>query len=327
MWSNFPYCSSGTFSLEGQYLNESSPRRVTDTFGERMIQNHSFDIQIFYRKFIKLFCELMGGLKAEISALSRNLLVLFCEKLNSFLAISALLFLSGDGALCRLKSLLGYSQVLRIFNYFTRRECRKVFNTKIDSDIVAGSRNERTFVLFNRKNHVPSVGFPLDRTGFDFPFDRTGKKQSAGPNLRQVKTAAVQFVSFLRIGERIITILSLESRIPRCFALKASLEKSIEGARHAAQNILKDLCISSTNVGAYYANFRQLPALSVIIYRPVACFVGLIAFFNGCIVKLAASIERVLELVCQSLRRAQFIFVGFHVSPFYTNSLQDARED
>jgi hypothetical protein len=170
-----------------------------------MILHHPFNIQIFDGDRVKLSHDIERSLVVKVRALASYLLMLLPKQINRFHAPPRPLPAPGDFALSSLQLRLGLAQKFRILNRLARRERGEILDPDINPDRLAGLRKESALVLFNRKDHIPTVRIALDHAGLDRPFNRTGKTDATRTDFRQVKLVAFKPESALRIGEGIVS--------------------------------------------------------------------------------------------------------------------------
>jgi putative transposase len=286
------YLSAGAFSLARKDQDELAPSRVTDALGEMMIPDHPSHVQIFDGNRVKLSHDIERSLVVKVRALASYLLVLLRQQIGCFSSSLRSLLTSGDFALSSLQLRFGLTQKFRVLNHLARRESGEILNPDIYANRVARLRKESALVLFNCKDHIPTIHIALDHAGLDYPLDRTGEADATRTNFRQVKLVAFETKAALRIGEGIVPRSGLESRIPRRFAILHAAKEGVEGLIHAAQGVLKNLAMNPAHVLTDLFDLRKLDGLGVIIDRNAVDPVGVTTFLQGGVVQLAAKVER-----------------------------------
>jgi hypothetical protein len=289
---HFDYLATGAFSLVRQDRSELTPSGVTNALGEMMIFHHPFNIQIFDGDRVKLAHDIERRLVLEIRALAPNLLMFLLKQIDRFSPSLRSLQVARDFALSSLQLRFGLAQKFRVLNYLARREGGEILNPDIYANRVASLRKESALVLFNCKDHIPTIHIALDRAGLDYPLNWTGETDATRTNFRQVKLVAFETKAALWIGEGIVPRSGLESRTPRRFAILHAAKECVEGLIHAAQGILKNLAMNPAHVLTDLFDLRKLDGLSVIIDRNAVDPVGVTTFLQGGVVQLAANVER-----------------------------------
>ena len=265
---NFLYFSPGTFSLEGKYVNERSPRSITDALREMAILNHPFDIQIFNRDLIEFANNSQRGLMVKVSTLPLNLLILARKKINSFSATAAFHILSSrDLALSRFQFSLRLAQEFGILNHFARGEGSKIFNANVNADRITGLGNEAGLILFYREDYVPPIRFALNSASLDRSFYLTRKANSARSNFSKIKPLPPDLKTLLWVCERVILANAFKSWVSWFFSCLASAEECGKCYIYAPQYILKRLGIHTSYFGPIFFYIRKLSCLGMITNR------------------------------------------------------------
>lgn len=316
------YSTTSFLRFVFEYACKGSPARITDAFRKLMVLHHPLDVQILNRNVVKLPDDIQSGLVVKVRALALNLLMFPGKKFDGFSPpVTPLIGSAGDPALSRLQLPLGGSVVFRVLDYFARRERGEVLNANVNPDAIAGLRNISALVLFDNKDHVPAVGFALDRAGLDDSLDRTRETDTNGADLAQVELVSCEPETALRVGERVVSRRRLESRRARFFPLRHSAKERIKGLADASKHVLRHLRVNGVKVFANGLDLRQLNGLRVIVDRnPVHC-PGVTAFLKSSVIKLAASLQRRFALAYKCFISLQLELVCLH-KPYFTQTVR-----
>ena len=282
-----------------------------------MIPDHPSHVQIFDGNRVKASHDIERSLVVKVRALARDLLMLLRQQIGCFSSSLRSLLAPGDFALSGLQLPFGLTQEFRILNYFARRERGEVLNSDINPNSVAGFWKESALVLFNCKDHIPTIHIALDRAGLDRPFNRTRQADATRTNFRQVKLVAFKSEPALRIGEGIVSRGGLESRIARRFSVPATPEERVKGLIHSAQRVLKNLAVNLAYVFTDLFDLRKLDGLRVIVDRKAVDLIGVAPFLQRRVVELAANIQCGRATGHELDVGLELVFVGLH-SPHYT---------
>ena len=292
---------------------ELVPARVTDTFGEMMVFDHPAHVQIFDGDVIVRANHIKRRLVVKVCTLSFDVQMLPRQNIDGLPASVAALVLSArNGALCRLQFTFGGGVVFRVFNSMAVGQRGKALYAQINPCRLPGFRDEAGLIGFNSKNHVPAIGFSLDRAGFDFAFNWTGKTDAARADFAQMQLVACETETALRVDERIKERLAFESWIAGFFACLDAAKEIVERLIAAAQNVLKHLAVDGGNVRADGFDVGKLRSLIVVVDRDMADCVGVTPFLKAGIVQLTAKIESLFAVGFKCVVHFEFVLVRLH---------------
>jgi REP-associated tyrosine transposase len=315
---HFDHPSTSFFRFVRQDHNELTPPRVTDALRQMRILDHPFDVQIFDRDRVELSHDFERRLVMKIRPLPTKFLMLPRQQSNRLPPpVASLVHSARDSALRCLQFSFGLSQEFGILGHLAGRERGEMLDPDIDPNRSAGFGEVPGLILLDRKDHIPTIRFTLDRAGLDLAFDRTGETNPARADFRQVNFVALQSEPALRIGEGIVARGRFESRIARRFSAPATPEKGIKGLVHSAKGVLKHLAINLADIFPNLFDLRKLEGLSVIVNRQSVDLISVSPFFQRGIVKLATNVEGRAAGGFEFGIDLQLIFVGFHC-PHYT---------
>lgn len=309
---NFPYPTASAFSLARKDRKERVPSSITDRFCEAVVFQKSRNVQIFNCDLIVLGNQPITQLVEEITSLIGNELMLSREDANSFLSVSASTLLFTHLPLGDFEYPLRLAEVLRIVDVGALRSCSETFYPEIDSDCVTRARNEPRLIFVNNEDDEPTIRLALDRAIADLAVDWTTEADSNRAQLRKYELIAVEFESVTPITKGIETFPALKPREAAFLALQASLKEGVVGLCRSAQGLIKNICIYRSGIWPHLADFFYFRRLMEVVYRFPSQFVRIPAFLNGCVVKLAANLKRLLKLCGGALIRFELEFVGFH---------------
>lgn len=318
----FPYPSASTFSLALEYLKKSIPCRITDGFGKVMVLHHALNVQIFNANIVKLSNDLISKFVKEIPALIGYSLMFASKYTSGFVTIRAAQFLLAYLALRYLQLPFRPAQIFRIFYYLASRERSEVFNANIYAYTLAGSRDIRRVVFFNRKDTKPAIHLPLDCHSLDFTFNLTRQPQPDRTNFTEIEFVAFKFPAALWKGETVITRRGFEARQSHFIrALFDSPKEILKSSFEPLQHILQYLRMYLSNVGTDGFDGGQFKALGCKAQRTTRNAVGITTFLKRGIVQLSAHIKGSLKLALNSPGGLQFKLVRFQRGDYITKSV------
>src|SRR5262249_3006779 len=262
---------------------------------------------------VELSDDLERRLVMEIRASALNLLMILLKQFDRFTSPLRSLLTSRDFALSGLQFPFGFAQEFRVLDHLACRERGEVLDPDINPNRTGGLRKESGLVLFNRKDHIPTIRLSLNHAILDRPFNWRGKTNAARADLRQMQLVAFQPESALRVGEGIVLRLRLEPRIPAAVSIPTAPEEGAEGLIDPAQGVLKNLTMNLSHVFTNLLDLRKLDGLGVIVDRKAVDSIGVAPFLERRIVKLASNLQGGRASGHKLGIGLQFVFVRLHL--------------
>jgi len=145
------------------------------------------------------------------------------------------------------------------------RERGEAFNPDINSPALFRRGRDFLLRLFNREDHIPAIGFTLDRAGLDLPLDRAREMDFDFADLRQTQFPALERKTALWICEGIISGAGTKPGKPSPSALSDSSKEAVEGRLDALQGVLNDLGMNPGKFRAILFDLGQLIRLSRVV--------------------------------------------------------------
>src|SRR5215469_14770185 len=143
-----------------------------------MILDHSLDLQILYRYFIKPFDYLVCRFMKEIPPLVGYLLMPSRKYTHCLLSVRATALFLVHLTLSYLKIALCLAKVAWVLYCFTSRESGEILDANIDANALPSLWDEQRLIFLNCENHEPTVNLFLDRDGFNFALYLTREPDS-----------------------------------------------------------------------------------------------------------------------------------------------------
>ena len=313
---NFHKLTPGACCLGFSYQFEGIPSRISYTFSQMMIFQQSGYIQIFKGNSVVSFHQLERFFMMEISALTRNFLMLLCDKAFSFLSIFAFQLLASKIALGFLQLALCFAEQFRVINHLAIGERGKVFDANINSGSLACLGIVWRTVFINSEDHKPAISLTLDRAGFDRSFNWAREKDFDFTYFGQMKLIAgkiiTAFAARLRIGKAVVSIFAFEAREAGFFrAFLNTAKEIIHRSIESLQNVLNNLGIYFLQISACLFNLRQLLGLILVGNRDLGMAVSVASFLQARIIKLATNIQSIVKLLLDIFTWLEFKFVSF----------------
>lgn len=306
---NFPDLPPSTFSLDGQYRNEGSPRSISNRLRKMMVLDQSLNVQILNGDLIEFSDNLQTQFVKEITALVGNSQMFSRKNLSSFSPIRAAAFLFTHFALGDFQRPLSASQVVPTFYHLARRKRSEILDTNIKPNAIACLGNPRRLVFYNGKDSKPSVRLPLDGAGLRLALNLTRETQANMAYSRQPQPIAREIETVPSKGKAIVATCAPEPG-EALFPAKERLVCAVNPTQH----LLAYVRINRPDIWALRPNALQLQVLIKPRDRFLASLVGIPALLQRGVVKLTAHAKGLLKLLDHCLGRSpDFEFICLQV--------------
>jgi len=144
-------------------------------------------------------------------------------------------------------------------------------------------------LILGNENSIPLVSLSFDGTGFDGTFHFTVKLDFDVSYFAEMESLIDDLITSLGVGERIVAVSTLETRIARCFIIPHPSEEGLHSLLQTLQNILLNLAVNILIFFSHLFDGRKLIGLHIVGNRLAVHPIGFTPFFKSGIVKFLAS--------------------------------------
>jgi len=284
--------STSVFSFIVRELYKLIPRCVLNTFSQRMITNHAFDIQILKGDNSKHGNESRAKLMSKVAATISDA---FVDAPCRFTLLASLRFS---------QRLFIRAKESWISNLLAIRECTERSKTNINAyrSIV---RRKWLRLCLNREARIPFTSCRAsDGESFNLAFNRAVHSDSHVPNLGQSQLTVCKSKAGLSVGEGIVSLARAETgKACFLFSLFNSAKEVLKSLIESAENILQDLAVNLVKFWTGFFDFRQLILLVNITNSLALALVRISSLLQACIVEFAQQSKRSIHARYLCVRR------------------------
>src|SRR5262249_21509784 len=198
--------------------DELRPSGVRNALCKMVVSHQVFDLQVFEFDETEAIDQFFRFLEMMISSLPGNGLMFLRQQANRLLSPPAALVTTRNPSLCLLQRRFRFSIVLGTLDQFVIGQMCERLDADINPDrYIWREDHGLVFDFFDREDHIPAIGFALDRTGLDRSFDRTRQKHRDLADLRQMQPVCllIQLEAALLISERVVSRTRAKARKTR----------------------------------------------------------------------------------------------------------------
>jgi len=279
-WVHGDYLDTGTFSLVLKHLPEQTKPCIVRRLGKMPISVHESGREVFNRYQVVHGNEPITDLVHIVCPLIGNMLMQASNLVIGFSLVVAPFDLSRCMTLQPPQFHETLSQPMRVFNQLASRESGKIFQTNVNTDLLACL--SLTYARFRQLQHqanIPPHTNPLEDNVFDLGIGRNGSV-IAHPhfaNVLNVKRLASllamsQFATIVVcIFQAFKATVSFKSRIPWFFTCFQAAKESCERFVQAAKQVLKARSVQLSKyarvIVAYISKMRPLCSVAYALAR------------------------------------------------------------
>src|SRR5437016_1037916 len=147
----------------------------------------------------------------------------------------------------------------------------------------------RVKLILGSENSIPLISLSFDGTGFDGAFHFTVKLDLDMTYFAEMESLLDDLIATLGVGERIVAVSTLETRIARRFPIPHPSEEGLHSLLQTLQNVLLDLAMNILIFFSQLFDGRKLIGLHLVGNRHTVHAIGFTPFFKSGIVKFLAS--------------------------------------
>ena len=238
--------STGAFSLVREKDEELRPRHIADASVEASVGVHFVDRDVFHEDPSVLVHDLSGFLVGKVRSLERHTFMNVRHDLFGFFSFGRSVLLKRKFPLCLGDAFGTFFQKCRVLDFRPVGKSRKRFDPDIDSDRERIGRKTLFRDVLAGKSDPPFPSRrPENRAGLDLAGDLPMEHNRNDSDLGQAEAVARQVAAAgpLRIRDRGILALPLETRIARILSGFHSPEKGLKRQIDADRHVLERLGI------------------------------------------------------------------------------------
>src|SRR6266699_1911549 len=301
---NFDELASSFFRFGAQLGKEGRPGGVCNAFSKTMIVNHPVDSQIFYSNDAKVIDDFPAFLMGEVGPSPCDTFMDPCHGLAMFPAFFCTFRHCAMLALHVCQCLFLCAEKPGIGNLFPSRERGKGFQANVYS-YLRGAFGQASRLTLNAETGIPFAGTALVKSErFELAPHGAMQHNLDMPNAGSIELALlIDLEAGLWIGEAIITVMSLETRIAWRFTCLDSSEEGFHGKIKSDSHLLQHLGMHRCQGRTFLFEYRERGLLLIQAQTLAFQLIGGLSLFKQVVVEPPTFIQCLLQQALLLFRR------------------------